>query len=56
MSATEPRIRPSAVRAQQGAAVVAADHDQKACDSGSAKLGPRRELFFFRKSFCAVYL
>lgn len=38
MPVTEPGIRPCAVRAQQGAAVVAAHHDQEARDFGSAEL------------------
>jgi len=44
MPVAESRIRPRAVRAQQGAAVVASHHDQEAGDSGSAKLGPRRKF------------
>jgi hypothetical protein len=53
MPVVEPGIRPRAVCAQQGAAVVASYHDQEAGDSGSSKFGPRRKsmllcyCFFF---------
>lgn len=47
MPITEPRICPSAVCTQQGAAVVAAHHDQKAGDFGITELSPRREFLLF---------
>jgi len=43
MPVVKPRIRPRAVRAQQGAAVVASHYDQEAGDSGSTKFSPRRK-------------
>lgn len=47
MSVAKPRIRSSAVRAQQDTAVVASDHKQTASDFGGPKFGSRCKLCHF---------